>query len=111
MREFLAEHWKYGMGAILLHLMFAALVGVAVTFTANPPQSITIPIEVVMPDPNAALRAKEAARRLKEKEDALAAQRAEDERRKKEADAETQRKADEAAKQAEQERQAEVQRK
>ena len=90
--RFLKAHWPYLLGAVVLHLIFAAIFGLTMLSLTREPPVAALAIQAVIVDPNAIARTsrrqeqdrREAEDRTRKEAEAKARQEAEAERRRQE---------------------------
>ena len=83
MAEFLRNHWVYLVGAVLLHVAFAAVFGLTMIQFARKPQPAMLAIQAVVVDRSTIERAsrQQQRERVQERERQQAEQRKQQERR------------------------------
>lgn len=106
MITFISEHWKYLIGAVLVHLLIAGIVALTVMSTSHRTAVPMLAIQAVVVDRSLLEAPARRDRERKAREQAAERRRVEEQRQKEEAEVQAQREA-EQAKQAETERQAE----
>ncbi|HKS58944.1 MAG TPA: cell envelope integrity protein TolA [Steroidobacteraceae bacterium] len=109
MLEFLRKYWAYLIGALLLHVVFAAIFGLTMISMARKPQQTVLAIQAVVVDRSVLDRAARPQRDLK-KEQEQQRQQQEAEQRKQQERREAEQKAEQVRQQEQKQREVEQQR-